>query len=174
MQFHKTLTYIKLSIVSIIALLSVAQSSCAQAKKDLKGWDMTNYKFIDKTGKPMSISALRGKYVFIDVWASWCRPCINKFPEYDSLKTALKDKNIICLQVSIDARERRWRDGMGFNGRITDQWFTNEDPVFMKELEIAYIPRYILVDRKGKILEPKMDWKDNAQMIAFISRLKGI
>ncbi len=157
-----------------LILFIFTQHSLAQEKKDLKNWDMTTYKFIDKAGNKVSISDLKGKYVFIDVWASWCRPCINKFPEYDSLKVALKDKNIVCLQLSIDAREMRWRNGMGFNGRVVDQWFTNEDPAFMKDLEVAYIPRYILVDRKGKVLDPKMEWKNNAQMIEVLSKLKGI
>lgn len=158
----------------IAGLIIFVQPSPAQEKKGLKKWDMTIYKFIDKEGKKVSIADLKGTYVFVDVWASWCRPCINKFPAYDSLKVSLKDKNIVCLQISIDVEERRWRSGMGFYGRVTDQWFVKEDPAFMKDLDIAYIPRCMLIDRKGKVLDPKIDWKNNAQMIAELSKLKGI
>ena len=155
-------------------IFAFKQPCHAQQKKSLKGWDMTRYHFIDKAGDPVSIADLKGKYIFVDVWASWCRPCIDKFPQYDSLKLALKDKNIICLQISIDANERRWRDGMRFNGRITDQWFTMEVPAFMKELDVASIPRYLLIDKIGRVLDPKMEWKDNEQIIAVLSNLKGI
>jgi len=174
MNIHLTIKQVTTFVPLLIALFIFSTQSQAQEMKNLKNLDMTSYQFTDKAGKKVSIAGLKGKYVFLDVWASWCRPCINKFPEYDSLKVALKGKNIVCLQLSIDAQERRWRDGMAFNGRITDQWFTNGDPSFMKDLEVAYIPRYILIDKKGKVLDPKLEWKDNEHMIAFLSALKGI
>lgn len=146
----------------------------AQNKEHVKGLKLTRYKFIDKTGTNVSISDLKGKYVFLDIWASWCRPCINKFPAYDSLKLALRNNNIVCLQVSIDAQERRWRDGMGFHKRIIDQWYSLDRSEFMKTLDISHIPRYILIDRKGKILDPDVKWKDTGQLIVFISKLNGI
>ncbi|WP_431294421.1 TlpA family protein disulfide reductase [Pedobacter sp. P26] len=169
----KTLKYNLLGILTVVFIFSI-QFTFAQTKIDLKNWDMTKYKFINKEGNNVSISDFKGKYVFVDVWASWCRPCINKFPEYDSLKVLLKDKNIVCIQISIDAQERRWRNGMGFNGRITDQWFINGDTAFPDDLDIAYIPRYILINRKGRLIDPKVEWKTNKQMIEVLLRLKGI
>lgn len=174
MNTNKSSNYMKPLFILLVGLLFTDQLIFAQERKDLKNLDLKAYKFINKDGKNVSISDLKGKYVFLDVWASWCRPCINKFPAYDSLKLALKDKNIVCLQISIDANERRWRDGLGFYGRITDQWYTNGDPAFMKDLNIAYIPRYILLDRLGYVLDPKMEWKNNAQMISVLSKLTGI
>ena len=174
MNSKKILKYAKIIAAIAFGLLFFQKNSFAQKKAEMKNMDMTVYKFMDKEGKKTSISDLKGKYVFVDVWASWCRPCINKFPAFDSLKVALKDKNIVCLQISIDAQERRWRNGMGFNGRIEDQWFINGDPNFMKDLDVAYIPRYIIIDRKGKLINPKVDWKDNPQMLSELLKLKGI
>lgn len=162
----------------LLCFLAGSYSAYAQqepaTRKNMLNLDMTQYLFMDSAGHETTLKDFKGKYILLDIWASWCRPCISKFPEFDSLKTACKDKNIVFLQISCDAQERRWRNEMGFTGRRGNQWFINGHHNFMTDLEIATIPRYLLVDRKGKLIDPRMEWKNNTQVNEQLSKLKGI
>ena len=173
MKFKRNTT--KMGALPLIAMLFFCINMNAQVKvKELKNFDMTKYVFSDSAGHAASIKDLKGKYVLLDVWASWCRPCISRFPEFDALKSAFKDKHIVFLQLSCDSQERRWRNEMGFTGRHGDQWFINGNHDFMVELDVATIPRYMLIDKKGRLIDPRVEWKDNEQMSALLSKLKGI
>ena len=137
--------------------------------------DMTKFKFKDAEGKDVNLSEFKGKYIYLDVWASWCRPCINEFPSFDSLKVEFKDKKIVFLQLSCDQSEMRWRNEMGFTKRKADhfQWFVNGDPAFMKELMVATIPRYLLIDKKGKLIKSHMTRASDRETKTVLAKLKG-
>lgn len=168
---NKWIIVIAFCISTIISLpITFAQDKI----DDLKRIDLNQYSFIDSAGNASNLGKFKGKYILVDIWASWCRPCINKFPDFDSLKLAYKDKNIAFLQISCDQEERRWRSGMGYTHRSGDQWFLTGDRKFMTDLQVATIPRYLLVDKNGKIIDANLIWKDNVQIGAVLSKLKGI
>jgi len=141
-----------------------------------KNLDMTKYMFTDSAGKTVRIKDLKGKYVYLDVWASWCRPCINEFPFFDAMRAELKDKNIVFVQVSCDQVERRWRNGMGFNNRKAKdhQWWINGNEAFMKELRAFTIPRYLLIDKQGKLIDSFMTRASDPNTKTVLLALKGI
>lgn len=162
-------------IIAVLLFSCINVSAQVKPAKDLKNTDMTQYVFADSAGHEVSIKDLKGKYVLLDIWASWCRPCISRFPEFDSLETTYKDRNIAFIQLSCDAQERRWKNEMGFTGRRgKGQWFINGNDKFMTDLEVATIPRYLLIDRDGKLIDPRMEWKNNDQVSTLLKKLKGI
>ena len=59
-------------------------------------------------GNPLSLSSLKGKYVLIDFWASWCNPCRNENPKVIKLYHDYKDKNFTILSVSLDSKKEEW------------------------------------------------------------------
>ena len=62
----------------------------------------------DKNGKPVSLSQLRGKYVLVDFWASWCGPCRGENPNVVAVHNQFKDKNFTILGVSLDDSKDSW------------------------------------------------------------------
>src|SRR5438445_9296145 len=82
----------------------------------------------DINGNPVSLSSFKGKYVLVDFWASWCRPCRAENPNVVKAYNKFKNKNFTILSVSLDQDKNAWikaieRDGLKWN-HVSDlqQW----------------------------------------------------
>lgn len=118
----------------------------------------------DWHGKQFRLSDLRGKYVLIDVWASWCGPCIANFPEIMSLFKKYHSKGFEVLAVSKDYTVDNWITGihkfgleewhhvMGMKSpeKFWKQIYDNDDIV--ENYPMKAIPVKILIDKEGKII----------------------
>ncbi|RYZ84378.1 MAG: TlpA family protein disulfide reductase [Moraxellaceae bacterium] len=105
-------------------------------------------------GKKVSLSDFKGKLVYVDVWASWCGPCIGEIPAAKKLMEELKDKEVVFLNVSVDQSEADWRKAMEKHGVHGTNMLANG--AFQSDIVQAYninsIPRYLLIGRDGSII----------------------
>lgn len=106
-------------------------------------------------GKKISLSDLRGKYVLIDFWASWCGPCRQENPNVVRMYNAYKDKGFTILSVSLDENREAWKqailaDGLIWPNHVSDlkKW----DTPLLQTYNFNSIPHTVLVDKKGKII----------------------
>jgi thiol-disulfide isomerase/thioredoxin len=107
------------------------------------------------------LETFKGKILFIDVWATWCAPCKKEFTYKDELKKFLKDHSIEILYISVDnsTRESMWKTMIKYYNLEGNHIRTN--PLLYEEMENLLsegsgsygIPRYLLIDKEGKILE---------------------
>ncbi len=129
-----------------------------------------DFAFKDTSGVEQSLKSLRGKYVLIDVWASWCYPCRKQLPFYEQLQEDFKDEDIVFLGVNVDSQDFRW---LGFVQNLHmkgKQWkVLNKD--FENRFNIAYIPRFILLDKGGKILETRMTLPSKPETKEYLKAL---
>jgi len=108
----------------------------------------------DTAGKPISIASLRGKYVLVDFWASWCRPCRMENPNVVAAYNKYHDKNFTILSVSLDQAKPAWMDAIKMDGLIWNHvsdlqgWNNAVATLF----QIRQIPQNILIDPAGKII----------------------
>ncbi|WP_290842987.1 TlpA disulfide reductase family protein [Flavobacterium sp.] len=107
-------------------------------------------------GTKTSLESLRGKYVYIDVWATWCGPCREEIPHLQKMEMAYHGKKIEFVSISADKQKDRekWKKmiaekQMGGLQLLTDKDFDSE---FIKAYAIDGIPRFILIDPSGKIV----------------------
>ncbi|MFT3904110.1 MAG: TlpA disulfide reductase family protein [Niabella sp.] len=108
----------------------------------------------DKDGKLVSLSQFRGKYVLIDFWASWCKPCRMENPFLVKTFQKFKDKNFTVLGVSLDEDKEKWlaavkSDGLTWTHVSDLKYWENE---VAKQYHIRAIPRNLLIGPDGKIL----------------------
>jgi thiol-disulfide isomerase/thioredoxin len=107
-------------------------------------------------GGTTSLADLKGKYVYMDIWAQWCGPCKREIPYLKEIEAEYHDKNIEFVSISID-RERdydKWRAMVEDKELSGIQLLADKDweSQFVKEYLIKGIPRFILVDPQGKIV----------------------
>jgi thiol-disulfide isomerase/thioredoxin len=104
----------------------------------------------DKAGNVVDFSSFRGKYVYIDVWASWCGPCIQQIPHLQKLESELQNDNVVFVSVSVDAKEEPWKKKMETLGVHGHQlWDSNGQ--LTKSLNISGIPFFLIYDSDGKL-----------------------
>lgn len=98
----------------------------------------------------------RGKYVYIDVWATWCAPCRQEIPHLEKLIERYKDKNIVFVSLSIDASKdkEKWREMS--RTMAGNQYWMGPEHDFLRLLEIQGIPRFVLVDPEGNLVNADM------------------
>lgn len=162
--------------VGLLSSPAAAKENVAdsEAKTKLVAGDLCpEFAFKDTTGAEVSIKSLRGKYVYIDVWASWCYPCRMEVPHLKKLEEELKDKNITFLGVSLDVTEWRWL-GMIQGAKMDGiQWCVlNRD--FQEQFDIPAIPRFILLDPEGKVVDPDVTRPSDPKTKELLLDLKGI
>ncbi|NQX81454.1 MAG: TlpA family protein disulfide reductase [Flavobacteriaceae bacterium] len=111
-----------------------------------------NYK-----GGTTSLSDLEGKYVYIDVWATWCGPCKREIPDLKKLEEEYHGKNIHFVSLSVDKANAKdaWKAMIAEKEMGGIQLFADNDwsSSFVKEYLIKGIPRFILIDPNGNIVD---------------------
>ncbi len=111
--------------------------------------------FPSPNGKVITIESLRGNYVLIDFWASWCRPCRAENPNVVKLYNEYKDKGFTVFSVSLDRDKNRWlgaikQDNLYWPNHVSDlkQWKSEA----VKTYGFTGIPFTVLIDKEGKII----------------------
>ena len=104
----------------------------------------------DREGNVVDFSTFRGKYVYIDLWASWCVPCLREVPALQQLEKTLKNKNITFLSISIDASEEAWKKKMDEKHMHGHQLW-NPDNTLGKALNVKGIPFFAIYDPAGNL-----------------------
>ncbi len=106
-------------------------------------------------GKEIRLSSLRGKYVLIDFWASWCGPCRRENPNVVRLYEEYKNRGFTIYSVSLDKDAEKWKeaiikDNLSWPNHVSDllQW----DSPMIELYGFNSIPHTVLIDREGKII----------------------
>lgn len=109
-------------------------------------------------GGTTSFSDLAGKYVYVDVWATWCGPCKAEIPFLKEVEAEFHDKNIHFLSISIDKAEdhQKWVDMVNDKELGGIQLFADNDwnSKFVTDYYIQGIPRFLLIDPEGNVVSP--------------------
>jgi thiol-disulfide isomerase/thioredoxin len=114
------------------------------------GATVSNFVLNDPDGKPVGFAQFRGKYVWIDFWASWCGPCKQAFPHMKDLYAKYKDKGLVILGISADSKIDPWLKILPTLNNPWPQVWDNKD--IMSEFAVTAFPTSFLIDPNGKIL----------------------
>lgn len=137
-------------------------SNIAYFKVGAVGTEALDFTQNDVDGKPVKLSSFKGKYVLLDFWASWCKPCRMENPNVVKVYNQFKSKNFTVLGVSLDQSKDAWvkaiqADKLAWN-HVSDlqQW----NNAVAQMYHIQSIPGNFLIDPSGKIVARDLRGED--------------
>ncbi|MGB3467690.1 MAG: TlpA disulfide reductase family protein [Cyclobacteriaceae bacterium] len=121
--------------------------------KTEKGSPSPDFRFQGSDEKWYSLKDFKRKYVYIDLWASWCAPCITQMPHLKKLKDKYAEK-IHFVSIAWNDRKESWKKMIDKENLSGYQLYAPEKEAdFFTFYNVSGIPRFILLDKEGKIIE---------------------
>jgi len=122
--------------------------------KLLPGNKADKISFKTEKGETVSLSDYKGKLVVIDVWATWCGPCMKEKPKFAELaKKYFENKDVVFLAVSVDD-QKAWDRYCTKHKHVDNVSFMNVDRKMMDDAFLTkFIPRFILIDKNQNIID---------------------
>ena len=141
-----------------IALIAIAliTFSCSQAQKTDFSKEALSEKLQATDGSQIAFKNIlkkyKGKTLVIEVWASWCGDCVKAMPKVKELQA--NNPNVSYLFLSADKTADKWKAGIEKHEIKGDHFMMNDGMkgVFGKAIDLDWIPRYIIINKYGKIV----------------------
>lgn len=150
--------FVSLEKIAVVNnLMGIKQMFKAEkAKAKMNGVAAPDFEYVSIDDKKVKLSDFKGKYVYIDVWATWCGPCRAEIPHLKKLEEHFHGKNIEFVSISVDYDKdfEKWKKfvkekQLGGTQLYADK---NWESTFIQSFGINSIPRFILIDPSGNVV----------------------
>jgi thiol-disulfide isomerase/thioredoxin len=162
--------------IFVLATMLISTLGCAQKEEtSFKKEGLENI-MVTTENKPITFAEILKKYegttIVIDIWASWCSDCVKGMPKVKELQE--KNPEVTFLFISMDKSYESWLKGIEKYEVRGEHYLTADGMkgVFGKSVELDWIPRYMVVDKKGKIALYKVIEADDEKLIKTLESLK--
>ncbi|MDP9196639.1 MAG: TlpA family protein disulfide reductase [Pseudomonadota bacterium] len=131
--------------------------------------------FQNRSGDVLSLAAFRGQVVVLNLWATWCTPCVQEMPALERLQARVDPSWIAVVAVSVD-RDPEKTDGFFRKHNLKNlqlSGFMDPSGAVMRDLRIRSLPTTVLVDPEGRELgrvEGPLDW-DSPETVRWLESL---
>ena len=142
--------------IALYILTTVTALSCSNAQNKEFSEESLSKKIISIDNKEISFSEIlknhNGKVTVIEVWASWCSDCVKAMPKVKEMQT--NNPNVDYVFISMDKAFDKWQAGIEKHELKGDHYWVTDGMKgeFGKSIDLDWIPRYIIIDKKGKIV----------------------
>jgi thiol-disulfide isomerase/thioredoxin len=162
----------------LIPILLLSMISCTEAQEASFSAEALNSKMTTLDGKEVAFKDIlkqyKGKTIVIDVWASWCPDCAKGMPKVHDLQKQFPDA--VYLFLSYDRVDDAWKKGIEKYSLQKDAHYhagtSMKEGTFAPAIKLDWIPRYMVVDKNGKIALFKAIEADDEKLIATLKNLK--
>ncbi|MEL1240674.1 TlpA family protein disulfide reductase [Flavobacterium flavipallidum] len=163
---------------TILLLFVFATISCSKsnAQKSAFSEEALAEKVLNTNGSEIAFKNIlaqnKGKNLVIKVWATWCRDCVKEMPRMKELQESHPETNYVY--ISMDDNAEKWKNGIE-RYQLKGQHYMAKDQmkgVFAKAIDLDWIPRCIVIDKKGKIVIYRAVETDFEKVNATLDRLE--
>lgn len=134
------------------------EANLASLEKLREGSKVQDFSFIDLEGNQVGLADYKDKIIYLDLWASWCGPCINTFKtKTPFFEKKLKNReDIVLMYISIDDKEESWKNYLSKNpmGGVHLYAGNGFDAEIMQYFKVWGIPRYLIIGKDNKLISP--------------------
>jgi len=134
-----------------------------------KGQPSPSFEYANTSGEMVSSESLKGKLVYVDVWATWCGPCKREIPYLKEVEEKYRDKGVEFVSISIDKQKdkQKWIDFVNTESLKGVQVIADKDwnSDFVRSYSISGIPRFLLIDENGNILNADAPRPSNPELV---------
>jgi thiol-disulfide isomerase/thioredoxin len=159
--------YVKESEKGMLGVLDQMYEKMKNAT-NIKGAKSSSFAYENFNGSVSRLEDFKGKYLYIDVWATWCGPCRQEIPFLKQVEEKYHGKNIVFMSISIDAPNDhdKWKKFVAEKNLGGVQLFADKasESDFIQAYGIASIPRFILIDPNGVIVESEAGRPSNPDL----------
>lgn len=137
------------------------------------GYPAPDFALLDLSGREYRLSDLRGKIVFLNVWATWCPPCREEMPSMERLHRSLAGRDFVMLAISEDAQGRQVVEPFVRQLGLTFPVLLDPDGFIPKRYGVTGYPETFVIDRAGRIVQHLIgpeDW-GSEQVLEYFRRL---
>lgn len=151
----------KMKFLTIFAIIFLIVSSCdeknknnKQAPSSLSALEINDVKLADLQNNPIDLKQYKGKTVFINFWATWCKPCLQEMPSIQKAQEMLKNDNIVFLFASDESMEQieKFKNNKLYN-------FNYVRVENIETLNIMALPTTYIYNSEGKLVFSEMGFK---------------
>lgn len=134
------------------------------------------FNYENQKGGKTSLDNLKGKYIYIDLWATWCGPCREEIPFLQKVEESYKGRNIEFVSISIDAikDQAKWSKFVtekqlgGIQLLADNEWKSK----FIRDYGVHGVPTFILIDPNGNIISARAPKPSDSKLIDLLNTLK--
>lgn len=155
-----------LPLLCVVALVSIAGAFFHKAKQPAGGKDLFKKLKIERpeqktlapdftldapSGKQVSLSALRGKVIFLNFWATWCPPCVQEMPTMEKLHQELGPKGLVVLAINYQEDAKHVKEFFSQN-KLTFTALLDHEGKVSRHYQTWGLPMTVIVDKRGEIV----------------------
>ena len=143
--------------VILILAIVMTSVSCGNAQKKEFSKDALKGKLTDTESKEITFKEIlkkhKGKTIVIEFWASWCSDCVKAMPKVKEMQA--NNPNVVYIFISLDKTFDKWKAGIEKHELAGEHYWVNDEKgmkgTFGKSVDLDWIPRYMIINKKGQI-----------------------
>ena len=143
--------------VIVILTIIMTSISCGNAQKKEFSKDALKGKLTDTESKEITFKEIlkkhKGKTIVIEFWASWCSDCVKAMPKVKEMQAS--NPNVVYIFISLDKTFDKWKAGIEKHELAGEHYWVNDEKgmkgTFGKSVDLDWIPRYMIINKKGQI-----------------------
>lgn len=122
--------------------------------ENIKNLPVADFKCENISGEKVRLADFKGKFILLDIWATWCGPCKHEIPYLKKQEKAFKNKDIVFVSISLDKNKKTWKKFIHQQNMHGIQLIAGKEAdKISKHYFVKGIPRFILLDKNGKVFD---------------------